>query len=93
VDPKGVKAVLLGHAPEVRACFDRAAMEHSDLRGRLTIHAVLDPAGQVLSVSPVTNIEGGARLQACVAAAFQSWIFPVPSGGVKGNIVYSFLFD
>jgi hypothetical protein len=68
-------------------------MEHPDLHGRLTIHAVLDPSGHVVSLSPTSAINGGARLQGCLVAAFKGWTFPQPAGGVNGNVAYSFSFE
>jgi hypothetical protein len=93
IAPSLVKKVVWSHASEVQGCFNRAAMEHSDLHGRLTIRATVDPTGHVLSASPATTIEDGARLRACVVSAFESWTFPAPEGGVNGDITYSFSFE
>jgi hypothetical protein len=93
IDQKAVTSVVRAHAAEVRACFDRAVMEHPELRGRLNVQATIDPDGHVLSASPTSTIENGARLQACVVGAFQNWTFPAPSGGVKGRVTYSFSFE
>ena len=93
MDPKAVRAAVSAHAAEVRTCYERAAMEHPDLHGKLSIRATVDPSGQVLSATPTSTVEGGARLEACVVSAFRSWTFPAPAGGVSGNISYSFRFD
>jgi len=93
VNPKDVTATVRAHAGEVRTCFDRARMDRTDLRGRLTVRATISPAGHVLSTTVTNPIEGGARLQACVLSAFQSWTFPAPTGGVNGNVSYSFVFE
>ena len=93
IDSKAVTAVVRAHATEVRGCFDRALMEHSDLHGRLKVQASIDPNGHVLGVAPTSVMPGGGRLQACVLEAFGHWTFPPPSGGVKGTVSYSFLFE
>jgi eukaryotic-like serine/threonine-protein kinase len=93
VDSKAVAAVVRSHAGEVRTCFDRARMEQPEIHGRLTVQAKVSPAGRVLSTSATNNVEGGARLQSCVVSAFQTWTFPAPSGGVNGNVTYSFVFE
>jgi hypothetical protein len=93
VDPKAVNLIVRSHADEANACYERALMEHSDLHGRLTIHAVIDPNGRVASVSPSSSISDGARLQSCLVRAFGSWAFPRPAGGVNGNVTYSFSFE
>jgi hypothetical protein len=93
VDPKAVNAIVRSHADEAGACYERAMMEHPDLHGRLTIHAVIDSNGRVASVSPTSGITDGARLQSCLVRAFKSWVFPRPAGGVNGNVAYSFSFE
>ena len=93
VDPKAVAAAVRSHAVEANTCYDRAVMEHPDLHGRLTLQAVIDPTGRVISVSPTSAINGGARLQSCLTAAFKIWAFPRPAGGVNGNVTYSFSFE
>lgn len=93
VDTKSVEAVVRRHAAEVQECFDRALMEHADLRGRFTVRATVDPDGHVLTASPTTVLDGGGRLQTCVLAAFERWTFPQPTGGVKGTITYAFSFQ
>jgi hypothetical protein len=93
VDPKAVNLIVRSHADEANACYERALMEHPDLHGRLTIHAVIDPNGRVASASPTSSISDGARLQSCLVRAFRSWAFPQPSGGVNGNVTYSFSFE
>ena len=93
VDPKAVSAAVRAHAAEARGCYDRAIMEHPDLHGRLTIHATIDPAGRVLTLTPTSDIAEGGRLQTCLLAAFKSWSFLPPAGGVNGNISYGFAFD
>jgi hypothetical protein len=93
VDPKAVSAAVRSHTAEARGCYDRAIMEHPDLHGRLTVRATIDPAGHVLSLTPSSNIADGGRLQNCLVAAFKTWSFPPPVGGVNGNISYGFAFD
>jgi TonB family protein len=92
VEPKAVTAAVKAHASEARTCFERAVMEHPDLHGRVTVTATLDPSGRIVSASTASSIEGGARLESCLLAAFKNWTFPAPSGGVNGNITYSFSF-
>jgi len=93
IDSKAVTAVVRAHSAEVQGCFDRSLMERSDLHGRLTVRASVDPNGHVLGVTPVAVMQGGGRLQACVVEAFGHWTFPPPSGGVKGTVTYSFSFE
>jgi serine/threonine protein kinase len=93
IDSKAVTAVVRAHATEVQGCFDRALMEHSDLHGRLTVRASIDPNGHVLGVTPTAVMPGGGRLQTCVVEAFGHWTFPPPTGGVKGTVTYSFSFE
>jgi hypothetical protein len=93
LDAKGVAAVVRAHADEVQACFDRALMDRADLHGRLTVQATIGPTGKVLSATVTNTVEGGGRLRACVLSAFQSWTFPVPTGGVNGAVTRTFVFE
>ena len=93
MDPKGVTATFKAHQGEIQACYQRAQMDRPDLRGTLTVQANISPTGHVTSTSATSNIEGGARLQACVVSAFQGWTFPPPAGGVSGTLVKKFVFE
>jgi hypothetical protein len=93
VDPRAVTATVRAHAGEVRACFDRALMEHAELHGRLVVHAVLDASGNVVSASATRTMDGGARLETCVLSAFQGWSFPPPANGARAPITYAFSFE
>lgn len=86
-----VARVVRDHASEIQACYDRAAMEHPDLRGRITLRAVVDESGSVTSAS-ASAIEDGARLSACIAERARHWRFPEPSGG-NSPISYTFVFE
>jgi hypothetical protein len=66
-------------------------MDHADLHGKLSIQAIVSPAGRVVSTSITHPIEGGTRLQACVTSSMQSWTFPPPAGGVNGTINRTFV--
>lgn len=90
---RAVAAAIRPHAGEIQACFERARMDRADLHGRLTVRATIDPRGRVLSASPATGLEGGARLSECVLSAFRSWLFPAPAAGVSGHVSYSFVFE
>ena len=68
-------------------------MDRADLRGRLTVEITIGPLGRVLSASATRSIEGGARLQACVLSALESWTFPPPAGGVAGSFSKTFVFE
>jgi serine/threonine-protein kinase len=93
MDSKAVAATFRAHQGEIQACYERARMDRADLQGRLSIQANISPAGRVISTSVSNNIEGGGRLQSCVIAAFQTWTFPAPAGGVSGTVAKSFIFE
>ncbi len=87
-----VASVVREHAAEVRACYARAANEHPDLRGEITLHAILDEQGAVTN-SWASSIEDGARLSACIAETARRWRFPEPPGKSKTPITYTFVFE
>ena len=74
------------------------------LRGSATTLAFSQVPGIAFAQTCVTSglppftpnrltVEGGARLQTCVVSAFKTWTFPAPTGGVDGNVTYSFVFE
>jgi serine/threonine-protein kinase len=87
-----VEHVVREHASEIQGCYDRAAMEHPDLHGRITMRAVVDETGSVASAS-TSSIEDGARLSACIAERVRHWQFPAPPSGSKSPISYTFVFE
>ena len=93
VDAKGVSAVVRAHAGEVRECFAQARMYNADLKGRVTVQALVAPDGTAASSALVTSTAKDPRLEECIVAAFGKWTFPLPAGGVSGNAKYTFVFE
>ena len=92
VDRRSVAAAVRTHQTEIQGCYERAKMDGTELHGRLTVTATIDPNGHVVSASANNGVTSGARLQACVVSAFKSWTLPSPAGGVSGEITYGFNF-
>ena len=93
VDSRGVRATIHAHGSEVQACYDRAHMEKPELHGRVVVGASIGQSGEVLSASVQSTSANSSRLESCLLGAFNRWVFPVPAGGVNGNISYTFNFD
>ena len=93
VDSRGVRSTVHAHGSEVQACYDRAHMEKPDLHGRVVVGAAIGLSGEVLSASVTSTTANSSRLETCLLGAFNRWVFPVPAGGVNGNVSYTFVFD
>ena len=93
VDAKGVSATARAHVGEVRECFGQARMYNADLKGRVTVQALIAPDGTPTNSSLIASTAHDARLEGCIVSAFGRWTFPAPAGGVSGNASYTFVFE
>jgi eukaryotic-like serine/threonine-protein kinase len=93
IDPRAVTAVIRSHANAVQECFDRAQMDHPNLRGRMTFRASVDRRGNVTNAWADKQLDDGARLTACILTLARDWKFPPPAGDASGSVSYAFVFD
>jgi serine/threonine-protein kinase len=93
IDASRITATIRAHADEIQGCLERARMDRPDLQGRVVVQSTIGPDGRVQSASASSNIDGGSRLQGCVVAAWRSWTFPAPAGGVPATISKTFNFE
>lgn len=92
IETKQVRAVIKAHSAEAAACYDRAKMETPTLAGKLTIEATVSPTGQVQSAQVSNTDIRSPRLESCLVAAFRTFTFPAPAGGVPGTVTYTYVF-
>jgi serine/threonine protein kinase len=93
IEPAKLAAATNAHRAEIQECLDRARAEHSDLQGKIVIQSTITPEGHALNATATNNMVGGARLQACILAAWRSWTFPPPAGGIPANVSRTFSFE
>ena len=81
IDAVKAQEVFQLHAAEVQRCHQRAKIDNSDIRGKLTMKIMVSPTGQVLGTTVEASTLHSAALDACIANAVKGWTFPPAVGG------------
>lgn len=89
-----IRAIVIGHRDEARACYDKALADHPGIEGDLVIDWTIDPKGNVSRISLDT-----ARSQimeptvgACVVDIIKKIQFASSPGGYETRASYPFNF-
>jgi outer membrane biosynthesis protein TonB len=89
-----IQKVIVDNRKPFRDCYDKARKELPDLRGTLTVHFVLDPAGKVKQAE--LNVERSdlksPAVADCTVAALKKLSFPESSRGMDTTVNYPFDF-
>jgi hypothetical protein len=92
--PADIRAIIVAHRDEARACYDKALNAHPGIEGDLVIQWTIDPKGNVTQVSP-----DAARSQisetgvvACVGDVIRKIQFAASPGGFETKAFYPFNF-
>lgn len=64
-----------------RSCYERALLQNSELKGRLSVSVKVSPTGQVCSAKVTSNQTGDEGLSTCVTQIFRSATFAPPKNG------------
>jgi hypothetical protein len=92
--PADIRAIVVAHRDEARACYDQSLSAHPGIEGDLMIHWVIDPKGVVSQVS-----SDAARSQilepalvACIAEILMKLQFAPSQRGFETKAFYPFNF-
>ena len=89
--PADIRAIVVAHRDEARACYDAATAAHPGIQGDLVMQWTIDPKGNVTQVSSDTSrsqiVEPG--VVACVAKVIQKIQFAPSPGGYETQGVLS----
>jgi hypothetical protein len=92
--PADIRASVVAHRDQARACYDKALAEHPGIEGDLVIQWTIDPKGNVTQVSL-----DSARSQilepsvaACIANVIKAIQFASSPGGYETKAFYPFNF-
>jgi hypothetical protein len=89
-----IRAIIIAHRDEARACYDRALADHPGIEGDLYITWTIDPKGNVtatsLDMSRSTLVE--PMVVACVSDIIKSIVFAPSPGGFETKAFYPFNF-
>ncbi len=92
--PQDIRAIVLAHREEARACYDRGLSAHPGLDGDLVIRWTIDPAGVVTqtsldeSRSQITE----PTVVKCISEILKGIRFATSPGGFETQASYPFNF-
>jgi hypothetical protein len=92
--PADIRAIVMAHRDEARACYDKALPSHPGIEGDLVVQWTIDPKGNVTQVSLDSSRSAISEpsVVACVAAVIQKIQFAPSPGGYETKAFYPFNF-
>jgi hypothetical protein len=89
-----LRAIVMAHRDEARACYDAALTTHPGIQGALVVQFTIDPKGNVTQVSEdVDHSEITEQsVVACVASVIRTIQFAASPGGYETKAFYPFKF-
>jgi hypothetical protein len=92
--PEDIRAIVIAHRDEARACYDRAVKDHPGIQGDLVIQWTIDPKGNVTQVSLDTSRSqiSEPTVVACVGDIIKKIQFAASPGGFETKAFYPFNF-
>lgn len=90
LDRAPIRAVIQGHADEIRACYAGRLAAAPGLRGRVAIRWTIRPDGTAsdAEVDAGSTTLQDAELHACMKTRLESWRFPPSGDGETVRISY-----
>jgi hypothetical protein len=92
--PADIRAIIVAHRDEARACYDKALAAHPGIEGDLVIQWTIDPKGKVtqVSVDAARSQISEAGVVACVGDVIRKVQFAASPGGYETKAFYPFNF-
>jgi hypothetical protein len=92
--PADLRAIVIAHRDEARACYDAAVGAHPGIKGDLVIQWTIDPKGGVTQISEDTERSQIVEpsVVACVANVIKKIQFAASPGGYETKASYPFNF-
>ncbi len=92
--PQDIRAIIVGHRDEARACYDRGLKDHPGIEGDLVVQWTIDPKGAVtdasLDMSRSTLVE--PTVVSCIEDVVKRVQFAPSAGGFETKAFYPFNF-
>jgi len=89
-----IRAIVISHRDEARACYDHALLTHPGIEGDIVLKWTIDPKGAVTNValdqgrSKITE----PSVVSCITAIIQKLQFAASAGGFETKTSYPFNF-
>jgi hypothetical protein len=89
-----IRAIVIAHRDEARACYDASLKDHPGIEGDLVIQWTIDPKGAVTAVTQDTSRSQitEATVVACIVKIIQGIQFAASPGGFETKAFYPFNF-
>jgi hypothetical protein len=92
--PEDIRAIVMAHRDEARACYDAGLKDHPGIEGDLVIAWTIDPKGNVtqagIDASRSQIVE--PTVVACIAGIIKNIQFAASPGGFETKAFYPFNF-
>jgi hypothetical protein len=92
--PADIRALVVAHRDEARACYDRSLADHPGIEGDIVVTWTIDPKGNVTGASLDSSRSQIAEptLVACLADIIKKIQFAPSTGGFETKAFYPFNF-
>jgi hypothetical protein len=89
-----IRAIIIAHRDEARACYDQALADHPGIEGDLVIDWTIDPKGNVsrISLDTARSQITDAAAMSCVVGIIKKIQFAPSPGGYETRASYPFNF-
>ncbi|MGD0526566.1 MAG: AgmX/PglI C-terminal domain-containing protein [Polyangiaceae bacterium] len=93
--PADLRAIIVAHRDEARACYDAALNTHPGIKGDLLMQWTIDPKGNVTQISQDTERSQitESSVVACVGNVIKKILFAPSPGGYETKAFYPFNFQ
>lgn len=91
LDKDQIAAVIQRHLGEVIYCYEKGLQVQSSLSGRVAMHWVIGPQGNVGIANVQQSSLKSAAVEGCILNRLRTWKFPKPYGGVNVKVTYPFV--
>jgi TonB family protein len=81
IDNARAQSVFGEHITDIQRCHQRAKIDNSDIRGKLTMKIWISTSGQVTATNVDSSTLRSSSLDACITSAVRTWTFPPAVGG------------
>jgi hypothetical protein len=92
--PTDIRAIVVAHRDEARACYDKALQDHPGIEGDLVVIWTIDPKGNVTQTSLDSSRSQVTEpmVVACVSEIIKKIQFAPSPGGFETKAFYPFNF-
>ena len=92
--PEDIRAIIMAHRDEARACYDAALQDHPGIEGDLVIAWTIDPKGNVTQAGADSSRSQIAEPSAiaCISDIIKKIQFAASPGGYETKAYYPFNF-